>query len=178
MAIFMNEPSRTFGEYLLIPGYSSADCIPANVSLKTPLVKFKEGEQPPLSLNIPMTSAIMQSVSDDRMAIALAQEGGLSFIYGSQSIESQAQMVARVKSYRAGFVVSDSNISPEATLADILALKEKTGHSTVAVTSDGSATGKLVGLVTSRDYRVSRMTLDTKVGSFMKPFENLICASD
>ena len=61
-----------------------------------------------------MTSAIMQSVSDDKMAVALAREGGLSFIYGSQSVESQAQMVARVKSYRAGFVISDSNISPEA----------------------------------------------------------------
>ena len=157
MAIYMKEPSHTFGEYLLIPGYSSTKCIPSNVSLQTPLVKYKKGEEPALMLNIPMTSAIMQSVSDDKMAVALAREGGLSFIYGSQSVESQAQMVARVKSYRAGFVISDSNISPEATLKDILALKEQTGHSTVAVTEDGSAQGKLVGLVTSRDYRVSRM---------------------
>ena len=161
MAIYMKEPSHTFGEYLLIPGYSSTQCIPANVSLKTPLVKYAKGEEPALTLNIPMTSAIMQSVSDDHMAVALAREGGMSFIYGSQSIESQAQMVARVKSYRAGFVISDSNISPEATLADILALKEQTGHSTVAVTEDGSAQGKLVGLVTSRDYRISRMPLNT-----------------
>lgn len=124
MAIYMNEPSRTFGEYLLIPGYSSTKCIPANVSLKTPLVKYAQGEEPSLSLNIPMTSAIMQSVSDDNMAIALAREGGLSFIFGSQSIESQAQMVSRVKNYRAGFVISDSNITPENTLADILELKE------------------------------------------------------
>ena len=174
MAIFMNEPSRTFGEYLLIPGYSSANCIPANVSLKTPLVKFKKGEEAEMFFNIPMTSAIMQSVSDDKMAVALAREGGLSFIYGSQSIESQAEMVARVKSYRAGFVNSDSNISPESTLNDILVLKEKTGHSTVAVTDDGSATGKLVGIVTSRDYRVSRMSPDTKVKEFMTPVEDLI----
>lgn len=131
MAIYIKEPSRTFGEYLLIPGYSSTECIPANVSLKTPLVKYTK-DTTPIYLNIPMTSAIMQSVSDDRMAIALAQEGGLSFIYGSQSIENQAAMVARVKSYRAGFVTSDSNISPEATLKDILDLKDKTGHSTVA----------------------------------------------
>jgi len=173
----MNEVSRTFGEYLLIPGYSSIECIPANVSLQTPLVKFKKGNKPPMSLNIPMTSAIMQSVSDDTMAISLAKEGGLSYIYGSQSIESQAQMVARVKSYRAGFVVSDSNISPEGTLDELLMLKKKTNHSTVAVTIDGSSRGKLVGIVTSRDYRVSRMTLDTKVRDFMTPFEDLICGN-
>lgn len=178
MAIYMNEPSRTFGEYLLIPGYSSSECIPANVKLKTPLVKFSKGEEPAVSLNIPMTSAIMQSVSDDNMAIALAKEGGLSFIYGSQSIESQAQMVARVKGYRAGFVVSDANISPEATLKDVLELKEKTGHSTVAVTDDASANGKLLGIVTSRDYRISRMPLDTKVKDFMTAFENLIYADE
>lgn len=178
MAIYMNEPSRTFGEYLLIPGYSSTQAIPANVSLKTPLVKFERGSAPALTLNIPMTSAIMQSVSDDNMAVALAKEGGLSFIYGSQSIESQAQMVARVKNYRAGFVISDSNISPECTLADILELKNKTGHSTVAVTEDGTPSGKLVGIVTSRDYRVSRMTEDTKVKDFMTKFEDLVCADD
>lgn len=178
MAIYMNEPSRTFGEYLLIPGYSSTECIPANVSLKTPLVKFKKGEEAALSLNIPMTSAIMQSVSDDKMAVALAKEGGLSFIYGSQSVASQAQMVARVKNYRAGFVVSDSNVSPEHTLQDILDLKVKTGHSTVAVTEDGTPTGKMAGIVTSRDYRVSRMPLDMKVKDFMTKYEDLICGDD
>lgn len=178
MAIYMNEVSHTFGEYLLIPGYSSVNCIPANVSLKTPLVKFEKGTQPSICLNVPMTSAIMQSVSDDKMAVALAKEGGLSFIYGSQSIENQVQMISRVKSYRAGFVISDSNISPEKTLEDILLLKEKTGHSTVAVTLDGSATGKLAGIVTSRDYRVSRMPLDTKVKDFMTKFDDLICADD
>ena len=179
MAYYFKEPSRTFGEYLLVPGYSSAECIPYNVSLKTPLVKFKKGQEPcPLSLNIPLVSAIMQSVSDDRMAVALAKEGGISFIYCSQSIESEAAMVARVKNYKAGFVTSDSNISPEATLADILALKEKTGHSTVAVTDDGTTNGKLVGIVTGRDYRVSRMDPNTKVKEFMTPFEKLIYASD
>lgn len=178
MAYFYEEPSRTFGEYLLVPGYSSSECIPTNVSLKTPLVKFKKGEEPSLSLNIPLVSAIMQSVSDDNMAIALAKEGGLSFIYGSQSIEDEAAMVARVKSYKAGFVVSDSNIKPDATLQDILELKDKTGHSTVAVTDDGTANGKLLGIVTSRDYRVSRMDPATKVADFMTKFEDLICADE
>ena len=161
MAFIFSEPSRTFSEYLLVPGYSDENCRPDNVSLRTPLVKFRKGEEEPaLSMNIPMVSAVMQAVSDDKMAVALAKEGGVSFIFVSQSIESQAAMVARAKSYMAGFVVSDSNISPDATLRDILALKEKTDHSTVAVTDDGTCNGRLLGIVTSRDYRVSRMTGD------------------
>ena len=176
MAYYFSEPSHTFSEYLLVPGYSSAECQPQNVSLKTPLVKFKKGEEPAISLNIPLVSAIMQSVSNDTMAIALAKEGGVSFIYGSQSIESQAEMVRKVKSYKAGFVTSDSNLVPDQTLADVLALKEKKGHSTMAVTEDGTPHGKLLGIVTERDYRVSRMSMDTKVSEFMTPFEKLITA--
>ena len=177
MATYYNEPSHTFNEYLLIPGYTSEECIPANVSLKTPLVRYRKGEEEcPIMLNIPMTSAIMQSVSNDTLAIALAKEGGISFIYGSQSIEDEAAMVARVKAYKSGFVVSASNVTPQHTLADILALKEKNGFSTVAVTDDCTATGKLLGLVTSRDYRVSRMELDEKVETFMTPLEKLITA--
>ena len=178
MAYFFKETSHTFNEYLLVPGYSSSECIPANVSLKTPLVKFKKGEEPAISMNIPMTSAIMQSVSGDRLAVALAREGGVSFIYGSQSIEDEAAMVARAKSYKAGFVVSDSNVTPESTLADILALKEKNGFSTVAVTDDGTSNGKLLGIVTGRDYRVSRMDPTTKVKEFMTPCEKLVVADD
>ena len=178
MAIFINEPSHTFNEYLLIPEYSSSECVPANVSLKTPLVKFKKGEEPAITMNIPLVSAIMQSVSGDRLAIALATEGGVSFIYGSQSIEDEAAMVARAKNHKAGFVKSDSNVSADATLADIIALKEKTGHSTVAVTEDGTADGNLLGIVTGRDYRVSRMELDTPVSSFMTPFEKLVWAKE
>ena len=179
MAYYFSEPSRTFSEYLLVPGYSSSQCIPDNVSLKTPLVKYRKGqEECPLSLNIPLVSAIMQSVSGEKMAVALATEGGISFIYGSQSIEDEAAMVARVKSYKAGFVTSDSNLKPEDTLADVLALKERTGHNTMAVTEDGTPDGKLMGIVTSRDYRVSRMAPDTKVKDFMTPFESLIYAKD
>ena len=178
MATYINEPSHTFNEYLLIPGYSSSECIPANVSLKTPLVKYKKGEKPAIELNIPMVSAIMQSVSGDRLAVALAKSGGVSFIYGSQSVKDEAAMVARAKAYKAGFVPSDSNITPDATLADVLALKEKTGHSTVAVTDDGTSNGKLVGIVTSRDYRVSRMDKTEKVSSFMTPLEKLVTAKE
>ncbi len=177
MAYYYPEPSHTFSEYLLIPGYTSEEHIPDNVSLRTPLTKYRKGvEEPAISLNIPMTSAIMQSVSNDSLAIALAKEGGLSFIFGSQSIESQAAMVARVKGYKAGFVVSASNLTPDATLADVLALKEENGFSTVAITDDGTATGKLLGIVTGRDYRVSRMEGTEKVSTFMTPREKLITA--
>ena len=177
MAFIYSEPSHTFSEYLLIPGYTSEDCIPDRVSLKTPLVKFRKGEEEcPISLNIPMTSAIMQSVSNDSLAIALAKEGGISFIFGSQSIESQAEMVRKVKNYKAGFVVSASNLTPEHTLADVLDLKAANGFSTVAITEDGTATGKLLGIVTSRDYRVSRMSPTDKVSTFMTPREKLVVA--
>ena len=179
MATYFSEPSHTFSEYLLVPGYTDERCIPKNVTLRTPLVKYRRGsEECPLTMNIPLVSAIMQSVSDDRMAIALAKEGGISFIYGSQSIEDEAAMVARVKNYKAGFVVSDSNLTPDNTLADVLALAERNGHSTMAVTDDGTGTGRLLGIVTGRDYRVSRMSGDEKVASFMTPLGRLVTAPE
>ena len=179
MAYYFDQPSRTFGEYLLVPGYSSSECVPDAVSLKTPLVKYRKGQEDcPLTMNIPMISAIMQSVSGPDLAIALAKQGGVSFIFGSQSIENEAEMVRKVKSYKKGFVTSDSNLKPSATLADVLALKEKTGHSTVAVTEDGTAHGKLVGIVASRDYRISRMALTEKVADFMTPLDKLVIAPD
>ncbi len=178
MAIYFEEPSHTFSEYLLVPGYTGADCLVENTSLATPLCKFRRGETPALSMRIPLVSAIMQSVSGDRLGVALAQEGGVAFLFVSQPIDRQAEMVRRVKKYKAGFSLSDSNVTPDSTLGDILALKERTGHSTVAVTHDGSPTGKLLGIVTSRDYRPSRMTPDTAVSSFMTPIENLVCAYD
>ena len=180
MAYFYDEPSHTFGEYLLIPGYTSADCIPEHVSLRTPVTRFnkKAGEESDLYMNIPMVSAVMQSVSDDKMAIALAQEGGISFIYGSQSIEDQAAMVARVKAYKAGFVTSDSNIRPDQTLEDVIALIKKTGHSTIAVTADGSAHGKLEGIITERDFRIDHVDASSKVSKYMTPFKDLVTGED
>ena len=177
MAYYYPEPSRTFNEYLLIPGYTSEDCIPANVSLRTPLVRYRpDREECPLCLNIPMVSAIMQSVSNDTMAVALAKEGGLSFIYGSQSIADEADMVRRVKNHKAGFVISASNLTPDNTLQDVLDLKARNGFSTVAITEDASPNGKLLGLVTSRDYRVSRMSGETPIRQFMTPREKLVTA--
>ena len=174
MAKFFNDTSHTFNEYLLVPGYSSKECVPTNVDLTTPLVRFKKGQKSDIELRIPLVSAIMQAVSDDRLAVALAKEGGISFIYGSQSIESQADMVRRVKNYKAGFVLSDSNIKPDGTIGELLSLIEKTNHSTVAVTEDGTPNGKLLGIITSRDYRLSRVSMDDKVEQYMTPFKDLI----
>ncbi|GGG83196.1 IMP dehydrogenase [Paenibacillus radicis (ex Gao et al. 2016)] len=174
MATYYLEPSRTFSEFLLIPNLTTKDCTPNNVDLKTPITKFKKGEEPAISLNIPFSSAVMQSVSDHNMATALARCGGISFIFGSQSIEDQASMVRKVKEYKAGFVVSRSNLKPDQTLQDVLNLKEENSHSTVAITEDGTSSGKLLGIVTSRDYRLSRDSLDKPISQFMTPFSSLI----
>jgi IMP dehydrogenase len=174
MAYYYNDVSRTFSEYLLVPNLTRKDCIPSQVNLTTPIVKFKEGEKSPIEINIPFVSAIMQSVSDDNIAISLAKCGGLSFIFSSQPIATQVDMVRRVKNFKAGFVVSVANLSPEHTLKDVIELKEKTGHSTIAITADGSLSTKLIGIVTSRDYRISRDSLDKKVKEFMTPFSKLI----
>jgi IMP dehydrogenase len=176
MAQYLNEISRTFSEFLLIPGLTTKDCVPDKVSLKTHLTKFRKGQAPDLSLNIPFVSAIMQSVSDDNMAIALAKNGGLSFIFGSQSIEKQAEMIRKVKNHKSGFVISTANLTEEHTLSDVIALKEKTGHSTIAITDNGTAEGKLLGIVTSRDYRVGTDPLDKRVKAFMTPFQKLVTA--
>lgn len=174
MAVYLNDVSRTFGEYLLIPGLTTTTCVPANVSLKSPLVKFRKGEKSAIELNIPVVSAIMQSVSDSGLAIELARNGGLSFIFGSQPVDAQAEMVRKVKKFKAGFVTSDANLTPEHTLADVLAVIQRTGHSTIGITDDGTPNGKLLGMVTSRDYRAEKESPETKVKEFMTPFSKLI----
>jgi IMP dehydrogenase len=174
MAFFYNEPSRTFNEYLLLPNLTTKECTPDNINLQTPIVKFKKGEVSPIKTNIPMVSAVMQAVSDSNLAIELSRCGGLAFIYVSQPIDQQAEMVRKVKKYKAGFVVSDSNLKPDDTLKEVLRIKERTGHSTIAITEDGTSSGKLLGLVTSRDYRISRTPTDRKISEFMTPFSSLI----
>ncbi|HHT44745.1 MAG TPA: IMP dehydrogenase [Fastidiosipila sp.] len=178
MTRIFSELSRTFSEFLLLPNLTDERCVQSRVDLSTPLTKFKKGEDPKITLNTPLLSAIMQSVSDDQMAIALAREGGLAFIFASQAIESQAKMVRSVKRYKAGFVPSDSNARPDQLLSDVLALKAKTGHSTLPITEDGTPTGKLVGIVTSRDYRVSRMSVDTPIHTFMTKLEDLVIGEE
>ena len=178
MAKILEDVSRTFNEFLLLPNLTDERCIPSNVTLKTPLVKYKKGEEPKYYANVPMVSAIMQSVSGEKMGIALAREGGVAFIYGSQSIESQAEMVYHVKKHKAGFVISDSNVKPDATLRDVIELVERTGHSTVMITDDGTENGKFLGLVTDKDYRISRDNIELPISNFMTPFERVIWAEE
>ena len=178
MAKYYTEPSHTFSEYLLVPGLTGEKNIPANVSLKTPLTKFKKGQKPDITLNLPMVSAVMQSVSDDVLGIALAKEGGMSFIFGAQSIENQAAMVARVKNHKAGYVISDSNVKPETTIGEMLEILEATGHSTMAVTDDGTANGKLLGMLTSRDFRLGHVSMDDPVKKYMTPREKLVVGTE
>ncbi len=173
MAKIIDEVSRTFNEYLIIPGLTTVECTPDKVNLQAPLIRFNKGESSRITLETPFVSSIMQSVSDSGMAIALAKEGGVSFIFGSQPIEEQAEMVRIVKKYKAGFVESRANITPEQTLRDVVALKSKTGFSTIGVTDDGSPNGLFLGIVTGRDYRESKDRMDKKVKDFMTPLANL-----
>ena len=178
MAKILEDISRTFNEFLLLPNLTDERCIPNKVSLKTPLVKYKKGEEPKYYANIPMVSAIMQSVSGVDMGIALAREGGVAFIYGSQSIESQAEMVRQVKKHKPGFIVSDSNVKSGTPLKDVIDLVIKTGHSTVMITEDGTAKGKFIGLVTDKDYRVSRDDMEAPIDNFMTPKEKAVWAHE
>ncbi|MDZ4858196.1 MAG: IMP dehydrogenase [Candidatus Hydrogenedentes bacterium] len=177
MAQYYNEPSRTFSEYLLIPSLTTKDCVPLNVNLTAPLVKHRPGEDV-LHLNIPFASSIMQAVSDSTMAIALARSGGISFIYCSQPIDSQSEMVKKVKKFKAGLVISDTNLRPDQTLGDVVAAVNRTGHSTIPITGDGSPNGKLLGILTSRDYRVHKEGLDAPISKFMTPFSKLVYARE
>ena len=153
MAKILEDVSRTFNEFLLLPNLTDERCIPSNVSLKTPLVKYKKGEEPKYSANVPMVSAIMQSVSGEEMGIALAREGGVAFIYGSQSIESQAKMVHNVKKHKAGFVISDSNVKSGTTLREVRELTDK-------------------------DYRISRDDMEAPIDNFMTPIEKIVWAPE
>lgn len=174
MTYIINEPSRTFSEFLLIPNLTTRNCVPANVDISTPLVKFAKGQKPAIRISIPLVSAIMQAVSDDTLAVTLAQAGGLSFVFGSQPIEEQAAMVAKVKKHKAGFVISDSNLGRDATLRDVIALTDRTGHSTIAITEDGTLSSKFLGLVTRKDYRRDSRRMEVRVTEIMTPVTNMV----
>ncbi len=172
MAFIYDEPSRTFSEYLLIPNETRKEHTPGNVDLRSPFTRYRENEEP-LRLNIPFASSIMQAVSNDVMAIELARSGGISFIYSSQPIESQAEMVRRVKKFKAGFVISNANLRPDSTLEDVVATIERTGHSTIPITDDGTPNGTLLGILTGRDFRPHKSDLSTPVREIMTPFSKL-----
>ncbi|KMQ49753.1 Inosine-5'-monophosphate dehydrogenase [Chitinispirillum alkaliphilum] len=174
MARILDEVSRTFSEYLLVPRLTKKNHQPKFVSLEAPVSKFKSGEQPRLSLNVPFVTASMQSVSGSEMAISLARLGGLAFLYCSQTIENQKAMIKKVKSHKAGFVPSDSNLRPDNTLADALALRKKTGHSTMPVTHDGTPNGKFLGILTDKDFWEFEDDLNSPVAEFMTAKDNVV----
>ena len=178
MAYFYEEPSVPLASTCWCPGYSSAENVPRLSALRTPLVKYRKGEEScPLQMNIPMISAIMQSVSGDKLAIALARQGGVSFIYGSQSIENEAAWCAASRTSRP-VMWCPIPIWSHCHLHDVLELKARTGHSTIAITADGTPNGKLLGIVASRDYRVNHTPDDACVTTFMTPIEKLVTAPE
>lgn len=173
MAQIIAEVSRTFNEFLLLPNRTRTDCSAATVNLRTPLVRHIAGEAPAIELRSPFTSAIMQAVSTPDLAIALARNGGLSFLHHNQPIGDQAAAVRRVKNFKAGFVTSDTNVRPDDSLSLLAEVMRRTGHSTAAVTHDGTATGRLLGLVTSRDFHPRRHDLDGPVSGRMTTITDL-----
>lgn len=176
MAHIIETVSRTFDEYLIVPGLTTKEHLPSTVSLKVPLAKYRPGKEDPVSLEIPFTSAAMQAVSGPDLAIALARKGGCSFIFCSQPVEEQAAMVRKVKEHKAGFVDSDSNISPDAPLGDAIALSKRTGHSTIAVTEGGERHSRLLGILTDKDYWESRDDPERPVRDYFTPLERLVQA--
>lgn len=178
MAVIVDDVSRTFHEYLLLPGLTTKDHVSSNVSLKTPIQRYQVASGIRGALNVPLVSAAMQAVSGPELATALARKGGAAFIFCSQSIEAQAAMVREVKEHKAGFVESDSNLAPTATLADALALRRKTGHSTIAITENGERHSKLLGILTSKDFWEYKDDLSQCVRGFFTPLEKLVLARE
>ncbi|MFT7141214.1 MAG: IMP dehydrogenase [Candidatus Azotimanducaceae bacterium] len=174
MATILEDVSRTFSEYLLIPRLTRKGQRADLVDLATPISSVEPNGAPRLRLNVPVVSACMQAVSGSDLGISLARQGGLAFIFCSQPIEQQVEMLRRVKTHKAGFVESDSNCSVGTSLQEVMELMQHTGHSTVPVTSDGTATGRLVGIITDKDFWEFEDDLSNLVGNSMTPFDSLI----
>lgn len=174
MAIIIDDISRTFQEYLLLPGLTKKENIPSNVNLKVPIQRLTKDRKQGLSANIPIVSAAMQAVTGSDLAVALARKGGIGFVYCSQSVEEEAKIVRKVKEHKAGFVESDSNLAPDATLRDALKLREKTGHSTIAITQDGTAHSKLLGILTGKDFWEFKDDLSKPVSEYYTPLDKLV----
>lgn len=178
MATIIDDVSRTFNEFLLIPRLTKKSHVPSCVSLKAAIQRYTKKSGPRLELNIPMASSAMQAVSGVDLAVALARKGGCAFTFCSQPIEQQADMVRQVKEHKAGFVESDSNLSPDATLADAVKLRNETGHSTIAITKDGGKHSKLLGILTSKDFWEFKDDLTRPVKDFFTPLEKLVLAEE
>ena len=158
------EEALTFDDVLLVPGYS--EVLPKDVSLKTRLTKGIE-------LNIPLASAAMDTVTESRLAIAMAQEGGIGIIHKNLTIEQQADEVRRVKKYEAGVVSDPVTCTSDMTVGELNALSARVGFSGFPVVDNGD----LVGIVTSRDARFEHK-LDATVASIMTPKDRLVTVKE
>ena len=174
VAKIIEDISRTFQEYLLLPGLTTDKHVSTNVCLKAALHKYHRDQGPRIQLNIPVVSASMQAVTGSDLSIALARKGGCGFIFCSQSIEAQVEMVRAVKEHKAGFVVSDSNLSPKHSLKDAIDLRNRTGHSTIAITADGGKHSKLLGILTSKDFWEFKDDLSRPIEEYHTPLSRLI----
>ena len=154
------QEALTFDDVLLVPAYS--EVLPREVDLSTRLTRT-------IRLNLPVVSAAMDTVTEARLAIAIAQEGGIGIVHKSMTVEAQAREVARVKKYESGVVLDPITVSPDATLRQVLELTRAHGISGMPVVQ-GS---KVVGIVTSRDLRFQK-ALDTPVSAVMTPKERLV----
>jgi IMP dehydrogenase len=172
----LDEVSRTLNEFLLVPSLTTAACTPENTDLSAPLVRHRVGEASAVRIATPLTSAIMGAVSSPRLAIALAQCGGLSFVHQNQPISEQAAMVEAVKRHKAGFRFSDINIKPSATLGEVTVLLESAERDVAVVTDDGSPHGLFVGLISTDDFHPRRHRLDDTVASRMRGAADLVTA--
>ena len=154
------QEALTFDDVLLVPAYS--EVLPREVDLSTQLTRH-------IRLNLPMVSAAMDTVTEARLAIAIAQEGGIGIVHKSMTIEAQALEVARVKKFESGVVLDPITVSPDTTIRQVLELTKARGISGMPVVK-GS---KVVGIVTSRDLRFETQ-LDNPVSSVMTPKERLV----
>ena len=158
------EEALTFDDVLLVPAHSTV--LPADADLRTKITRE-------YSLNIPLVSAAMDTVTESRLAIALAQEGGMGFIHKNMTIEQQAEHVRRVKKFESGIVSDPITISPETTIGQVKQMTQEHGISGMPVV-DGD---KLVGIVTNRDIRFESH-LDQPVSKVMTPKERLVTVQE
>ena len=157
----ISKEALTFDDVLLVPGHSTV--LPHTVELKTRLTRG-------VTLNMPLISAAMDTVTEARLAIALAQEGGIGFIHKNMTAESQAAHVLQVKKYESGVVSDPVTVSKDATIGDTKALSKRLGYSGFPVV-DGE--NNLIGLVTGRDLRFENR-LDEPISKVMTPKEKLV----
>jgi IMP dehydrogenase len=168
------ECSRSLSEYLLLPELTKKTDTPDSVDLSAYISRYRQNsDEGSLSLRLPIVSAIMQSVSGSRLSIALAKEGGLSFVFQSQEIEAQAEMISRVKGHKAGFVRSGAFLSPGDTMENAVHMMLETGHSTIPVTSGGMADGQLEGVLTDKDFPPDIEDLTANVMKYATLAQNL-----